>query len=88
MYRRKLGCFTGDLVLVGVRYRAGWDCYTGDSMGRLWIRCFHGYGEETMKWGERTVDFRTALWVAFWLYVLQVGDPNLLDAVISWIGRI
>ena len=41
-----------------------------------------------MKWGERTVDFRTALWVAFWLYVLQVGDPNLLDAVVSWIGRI
>jgi hypothetical protein len=38
-------------------------------------------------YGEGMADFRTALWVGFWLYILQAGEPSLLGAVIGWIGR-
>jgi hypothetical protein len=37
---------------------------------------------------EGSLDLRTALWVAFWLYILQSGNPSVLDAVIAWIGRV
>ena len=33
------------------------------------------------------VNLNTGLWVAFWLYILQAGDPSLLIAIIEWIGR-
>lgn len=36
---------------------------------------------------EGLIDFRTAFWIAFWLYILQAGEPSLLAAVIEWIGR-
>lgn len=34
-----------------------------------------------------TLDMNGALRVLFWLYVLTIGNPDLIDAVISWIGR-
>jgi hypothetical protein len=37
---------------------------------------------------EGMMDFRTALWIAFWLYILQAGKPDLLTAIIDWIGRL
>ena len=33
------------------------------------------------------LDFRTALWVSFWLFVGTKGTPDLIDALIAWIGR-
>ena len=33
------------------------------------------------------LDMKTALWVSFWLFILTVGDPDILDVVIGWIGR-
>lgn len=33
-------------------------------------------------------ELTTALWVAFWLYILQAGEPSLLVALIGWIGRL
>lgn len=36
---------------------------------------------------EGAADFRAWLWVAFWLYIVQAGDPDLLTVIIEWIGR-
>lgn len=38
-------------------------------------------------WREGTLDFRTTLWVCFWLFILTTGEPDLIDAVTAWIGR-
>lgn len=32
-----------------------------------------------------THEFKAALWVAFWLFVLTVGDPDIIDASIDLI---
>lgn len=29
-----------------------------------------------------------ALWVSFWLVVLTKGDPDIIDQVIAWLGRL
>ena len=32
-------------------------------------------------------DLTTALWVSFWAYILQAGNPDLLDVIIQWIAQ-
>ena len=41
-----------------------------------------------LKDNEGKVDTRTALWVSFWLYILQAGEPDLLDALVKLVGRL
>ena len=36
--------------------------------------------------GEK-LDMSTALWVSFWMTILTLGNPDLLDAIIAYIGR-
>jgi hypothetical protein len=36
----------------------------------------------------RGQDVKTAMWVVFWLTVLTAGEPDLLSAVVGWIGRL
>jgi hypothetical protein len=31
---------------------------------------------------------KAPLWVAFWLFILTEGDPDLLGAIIDLVGRI
>jgi hypothetical protein len=33
------------------------------------------------------LDIRTALWLSFLAFILQVKNPDLLDVIIQWIGR-
>ena len=40
-----------------------------------------------MNW-RRDVNLKTALWVSFWLYILQTGSPSALTAIIQLIGRL
>jgi hypothetical protein len=37
--------------------------------------------------GKDMLDFRTALWVAFWLVIIFTGDPDMHDAILAFIGR-
>lgn len=38
-------------------------------------------------WRQGSADISSGLWVSFWLLILTVGDPDLIDATIAWIGR-
>ena len=38
-------------------------------------------------WRQGAVDLGAGIWASFWLFILTVGDPDLVDAVIAWLGR-
>jgi len=40
-----------------------------------------------LKYSDETLDLRTALWVALWLFVLTKGEPDLIDALVKLIDR-
>jgi len=35
----------------------------------------------------KRTDLTTALWTAFWLFVLTTGDPDIIDLVQTWLGN-
>ena len=36
---------------------------------------------------DGTIDISAGLWASFWLFILTVGDPDLIDALTAWLGR-
>jgi len=36
---------------------------------------------------SKSSELKSVIWAAFWLYILTLGDPDLVSAVIEWIGR-
>ena len=31
--------------------------------------------------------YSTALWIAFWMYILQAGEPDLLSVAVAFLSR-